>query len=210
MVAEWVVGNEKPLGVGTLFQLPRFDESGTLVSHPLEPNFFENTAEDELVRPLIRDIHLKHNIQASVVLPLYNKGRWVAGILFGWNVPQQFNEDDTRIYTLIQQQAAPVVDSIRLFEQTQRRATELEAANQEINLLYRTSEIINGANTYEEVVEAVAQFDPDADVVTLMLWENLDWETATYLDVVTVLHRTGSNLVEAGSGSRKMIFQLRR
>lgn len=91
-----------------------------------------------------------------------------------------------------------------------RRAAELEQVNHELSLLYRASEIINKANSYEEVVEAVSHFDPEADVVTLMLWENFDWEIASYLEVVVVVDRTGKGKVQLGSQLPKKSFPIAR
>lgn len=91
-----------------------------------------------------------------------------------------------------------------------KRAAELEQVNHELNLLYRASEIINKANSYEEVVEAVSYFDPEADVVTLMLWENFDWEMASFLEVVVVFDRTGQSKIQPGSRLPKDDFPIAR
>jgi signal transduction histidine kinase len=47
-------------------------------------------------------------------------------------------------------------------------------------------------------VDAVAYFDGEADVVTLMLWEAFDWETANYLEVVVVFDRNGDAKLQSG------------
>jgi signal transduction histidine kinase len=95
-----------------------------------------------------------------------------------------------------------------LIAEAQKRADELELTNRELNLLYKTSEMINSANTYAEVVEAVAQFDPEADVVTLMLWDTWDWETAQFLDVLVVIDRHASGKLPVGSRLPKEAFPI--
>jgi signal transduction histidine kinase len=95
-----------------------------------------------------------------------------------------------------------------LIAEAQKRADELELTNHELNLLYKTSEMINSANTYAEVVEAVAQFDTEADVVTLMLWDTWDWETAQFLDVHVVIDRHASGKLPVGSRLPKEAFPI--
>jgi signal transduction histidine kinase len=206
VAAEWVVENAIPYGVGTRFRLPRIDKR--LIPLQSSPILIPDTRTDERLSPILREIDLKHLVYACAILPLYNRGQRVAAILFGWQESRQFDEHDERIYTVLQQLAAPVVDSVRLLEQTQRRAIELEQANQEIELLYRTSEIINAANTFEEVVEAIARFDVEAEVVTLMLWDTLDWETAEYLEVLVVVDRVGSGKLQPGTRFSKAMFPI--
>lgn len=206
VAAEWVMESAIPYQVGTRFRLPKMDNR--LIPPEGSPLLIPDTRTDERLSSTIREIDLKHQVYACVILLLYNRGQRVAAILFGWNEPRHFDERDERIYTVLQQLAAPVIDSARLFEQTQSRAAELEQVNQEINLLYRTSEIINSAKTYAEVVEAIAQFDLDADVVTLMLWENMDWVTARFLEVAVVIDRTGRSQIKPGSLLPKESFPI--
>jgi signal transduction histidine kinase len=206
VAAEWIVGNAIPYGTGTRFRLPRMGHRFT--SPQGKPILISDTRTDERLSATIREIDLKHGIYACAILLLHNRGQRVAGILFGWQEPRQFDNHDEKIYTMLQQLAAPVVDSVRLLEQTQRRAAELEQANQEIELLYRTSEVINAANTFEEVVEAIARFDPEAEVVTLMLWNTLDWETADYLEVLVVIDRTGTSKLQPGTRFAKAMFPI--
>ncbi|MBK8019928.1 MAG: hypothetical protein IPK19_00560 [Chloroflexi bacterium] len=215
VVAEWTMGDAQPIGLGARFrhlQAHMFAGDTPRDSQHVTPKplFFHNAQEDALADAGARALNQRYGIYGCVYLSLFNKGRWVAAITFGWDEPHSFDARDERIYTALQQQVAPVVDSVRLFEQTQKRADELERLNQEINLLYRASEILQRAETYAEVVEGIAQFDLEADVVTLMLWEGFDWETADYLEVVAVIDRIGGGVIQPGARLPKANFPVAR
>ena len=208
IVAEWMIGHHQLIGVGTQF---RFQPNNAMpmystISH--KPIFLPNIPEDEQLGSQEKEIDAAYDVVASVLLPLYNNERRVANLVFSWDHPHEFDDRDERIYTVLQQQVAAVVDSARLFERLQKRASELELINQELNLLYKTGELINSANSYQEVVEAVAQFDPEADVVTLMLWDTWDWKTAEYLDVPVVIDRHNAGGLTAGSRLPKEAFPI--
>lgn len=205
VVAEWMVGDYKQMGLGTQIRLAPEDRFSIQVARPV---FFENLLEDERTGAKAKEIDRTYNVSACVLLPLYNKGRRVASISFGWDHPRSFDERDDRIYTVLLQQVTAVVDAIRLFDHLQKRASELELANHELNLLYKTGELINSANTYQEVVEAVAQFDLEADVVTLMIWDTWDWKTAEFLDVHVVIDRHNRGGLTAGSRLPKEAFPI--
>jgi|GEM_PF-3493426 len=205
VVAEWFNGDYEPMGIGTQLHLSDEDRLPLQAATPL---FFKNLLEDERANLKAKAFNQKFNVLACVLLPLYNKGRRVASIFFGWDHLHDFDERDERIYTVLLQQVSAMVDAIRLFERLQKRASELELTNHELNLLYKTSEMINSANTYQEVVEAVAQFDLEADVVTLMLWDTWDWETAEFLDVSVVIDRHNSGGLTSGSRLPKEAFPI--
>lgn len=208
IVAEWTINPCKPLGVGTQLRYPLGVEHPTEFVNPHKAVFFKNAPDDERLTPQAREIDLHFSIIGCVVLPIFIKDRRIATIMFGWDHPYDFDDRDARIYTVLQQQVTAVLDSVRLFERLQKRASELELANYELGMLYKTSELINSANTYQEVVEAVAQFDLDADVVTLMLWDTWDWETANYLDVPVVIDRHNTGGLKSGSRLPKDAFPI--
>lgn len=51
-------------------------------------------------------------------------------------------------------------------------------------VLLKLAEAINAAVSYQEVLEVVAQVLPDCQGVYLNLWEHLDYDKATYVDIV--------------------------
>jgi signal transduction histidine kinase len=199
MVAQWSLVDSQSFPTGWRVQVPDRTLRQDWLSDPEQPTLIPDITTSRRVNQKTRKWLQQYNVRGFVALPLNNKARWIGVIYFLWNYPYTFNASDERIFAALQRQTSPVVDSIRLLDQTLRRTSELEEVNHELNLLYRASEVINKANTYEEVVEAVSYFDPEADVVTLMLWENFDWEIASYLEVVVVVDRNGHNKIQPGS-----------
>ncbi len=99
-----------------------------------------------------------YGTRALAVLPLNVKGRWVGVLMFTWDAPRVFDERDQRMFTAIIQQAAPVIASVRLLEETQRRATELETASSEIDILYSASRALAQASSPAELLQAVSDY----------------------------------------------------
>lgn len=204
--AEWLTDEKHRLGVGERFETLQLSFLKNIFSYPIQPFLIEDMlSRDDVDAPLM-DIFTAHHVRGTAILPLNNNGRWIGLLWFTWDTPHRFTRQDAQMYTAMLQQAAPIIDSRRLLEQRSQRTLELEGAYQELDLLYRTGELINRANTYEEIIEAVAHFDPQADVVSLMLWENLDWASANYLDIVAVIDRAGNSLVSTGDRLHKADF----
>ncbi|MBL8163806.1 MAG: GAF domain-containing protein [Anaerolineae bacterium] len=199
LAAEWSLLDHQVVGVGRRLAVPDRSLHDRWISHPEQPTLIADILDSH--RPIVDNSPMLQEfaVRAFVALPLNSKGRWLGVIYFLWDSPHAFDSRDERIFTALQSQVSPVVDSIRLLEQSQRRAIELEQTNQELNLLYRASEVINSANSYAEIVEAVAYFDSEADMVMLLLWEGFDWENATYEEVVFVLDRTGDGVLQSGT-----------
>ncbi|MBZ0307858.1 MAG: GAF domain-containing protein, partial [Anaerolineae bacterium] len=99
-----------------------------------------------------------YHIASSAFLPLNNQGRLIGILIFNWSRPCQFTERDRRIYRSLQQQTAAVIDSAQLFEQTQRRAVELENAKNEIDLLYEASYKLTRTATPAELLQAASVY----------------------------------------------------
>jgi signal transduction histidine kinase len=198
LTAEWSLIERQIMEVGWRLPVPDRSLRDGWLSHPEQPTLIADVLTTQTVSDYNRAMLDRFGVRAFVALPLNSKGRWLGVIYFLWDSPHTFDARDERIFMALQSQASPVIDSIRLLEQTRRRAVELEQTNQEMNLLYRASEVINRASSYAEIVDAVAYFDLEADVVTLMLWEHLDWETAAYLDVVVVFDRLGNGVLQSG------------
>ena len=208
VVAVWGVDIKYCLPVAWRLDIAHRKLGQYWTSHPDKPTFISDVMNSDDVGEDSVAILRQYNVRGLAALPFNHHGRWIGAAYFFWNRPHVLDERDARIITAIQQNAAPAIDSIRLLDQSRARTLDLEKANQEINLLYRTSETINGANTLQGVVEAVSQFDPEAEVVTLMLWDTLNWVTANYLDVVVVIDRTGQSQLEVGSQLPKDNFPI--
>ncbi|MBC7814853.1 MAG: GAF domain-containing protein, partial [Burkholderiales bacterium] len=98
-----------------------------------------------------RKLYEQHHVRATALLPLSSKGRWVGIVMFSWNRPHQFDERDERIFTAMIQQTAPIVDSIRLLEQTRRRAARTER-------LLEVNTALSQATNEEQILAAVALY----------------------------------------------------
>ncbi|MCB0035751.1 MAG: GAF domain-containing protein, partial [Anaerolineales bacterium] len=75
------------------------------------------------------------NIAAIAYLPLTIGTRWVGLVTIQWDSPYHFDDDDIRLYTTLAAQAATAVDGLLLLQDTQTRATQLEALAQIEGLL---------------------------------------------------------------------------
>ncbi len=198
VIAEWAANQRHWLGVGSRHDTLGMAFVQRLLTYPVRPLLAENLQARADVDPPFLEIMRAHGVHGAAILPLSNNGHWIGVLWFTWDAPHAFSPQDDRMYRTMLQHIAPVIDSRRLLAQTHGRTVELEETNQELNLLYRTAEVINSANTYREVVEAVAHFDTEADVVSLMLWENLNWESASYLDIVVMIDRVGNSIIQEG------------
>ena len=158
VVAEWTIGQAVPLGIGAKFQVADHDTYGEITSARDHLKFVQDTLHAEQMSPHILSVAKLHQMRSAVILPLFNKGRWIAEILFGWDSPCVFDERDQRVYTALQQQAAAAIDSVRLFEQAQKRATELETAKQEIDLLHDALQRLTRASTRKDLLMAVSAY----------------------------------------------------
>ena len=208
VIAAWGLDDAYCLPLAWRLDIGRRKLGRYWTSHPEKPTLIPDVINSDIVGEDSVAILRPYGVRGFAALPFHHHGRWIGAAYFFWNKPYEFDERDARILTAIQQNTAPVIDSIRLLDQSRARTIELEKANHEINLLYRTSEIINSANTLQEVVDAVSQFDPDAEVVTLMLWDTLNWVTAAHLDVMVVIDRTGQSQIEVGNRLAKEDFPI--
>ncbi|MBZ0308260.1 MAG: GAF domain-containing protein, partial [Anaerolineae bacterium] len=158
VVVEWFIGRGMPLGVGSRYKTATLDFTQVWLAQPGRPTLIYDTRTDDRIDPETRDFFTRNQIYGVAVLPLNNKGRWMGVLMFGWSDPYLFDERDLQIFTALQQQAAPVIDSVRLFEQTQRRALELENAKNEIDILYAASNKLTRALSPNELLEAVSDY----------------------------------------------------
>ncbi len=158
VVAEWTIGQAVPLGVGAKFQRAGHDTHSEMASGHDPLIFVPDTVHAVPMSSHILSVAKLHQMRSAVILPLFNKGRWIAEILFGWDAPCVFNERDQRVYKALQQQGAAAIDSVRLFEQAQKRATELETAKQEIDLLHDALQRLTRASTRKDLLMAVSAY----------------------------------------------------
>ncbi|MBE2270525.1 MAG: GAF domain-containing protein [Anaerolinea sp.] len=161
VVAEWVKGKTPPLGVGTRFEIPRNLLNRVTASANDRPILVPDVLISEALDDVNRDLFSHYHMLSTAILPLHINDRWVGVMLFAWDRSYLFDEHEQRILTALIQQSSPVIDSMRLFEQTQRRASELEIANNEMDILYSSSHLLTRAQTNDELLAAVSAYALD-------------------------------------------------
>lgn len=194
VVAEWSLDDQPPVGIGTRFlaathRTPEIGEDLTnfWMNAPDSPLLLGDTTSEERLDVRSRALFDTYQMRATAMLPLNNKGRWVGLIIFSWREPHRFDERDQRIYTALIQQAVSAIDSLRLFEQTQRRALELEIAYREMDILYAASSKLAGVSTPSDLLDAISGYarDQHADMGMLVYWHSdNDGAEPTYGEVV--------------------------
>lgn len=165
VVACWVRGGVLAPKIGERFDTPDF---ARMVS-PMQPALFADAPQETLLSPPSRAFTAQYRMRGLAVLPLYNKGRWIGVILFAWDTPQRFDARDRHVYAAFQRQAAPVIDALRLYEQAQRRADELEKAKNEIDILYAISSRMARASTPYELLDVASGYARDHGAKSCML-----------------------------------------
>lgn len=148
IVAEWVRGNIRPIGLGVTVRYDEFPSVTNWLNSAEPLLFIEDLRTDARFDPQARARSLSYNRIAAAVLALYNQGRRVGLIYFGWDSPRRYNERDKRIYTALIHQAAPVIDAQRLLELSHVRAARAE-------LLLRINTELSRATNEAEIVEAL-------------------------------------------------------
>jgi signal transduction histidine kinase len=170
VVAEWTTEDGVPMGIDQTFYMPSFAFNQVWLSAPGRPTLVQDALSSDLVDRSSRANYTRFQVRGIAMLPLDIKGRWVGLLMFAWKEPHAFDERDQRIYNALIQQAAPVIDSVRLFEQTQKRAIELEAAKKEMEILYAASNRLTQALTPDEWLDAVSDYARDRNAVAGVLF----------------------------------------
>jgi signal transduction histidine kinase len=195
-VAEW--STTVPLGVGTVVEVTTFAFARHWMRSD-QPTLVPNVEQDPRVDS--ESLALSHQTEqrASAILPLYNKGRFVAVLRFSWREPHLFDLRDVRIFAAIQRQAAPVVDSVRLYEQTERRAQELEMAKRETDILYEALNQLTRANTPGAVLDAVSAYARDHGAISgLLLYVENDDQEVPQWQQITAAWNSGETSAAVG------------
>ncbi len=186
VIAEWTVNGAKPTGIGRRFDSSAVDflaEQG-ISFNPDEPLLVGDAPHDVHINPPTRQWLLDSGIASLAILVLKHHSRWLGVISFGWTQPYRFSERDRRIYTALIQQAAPVVDSSRLYEGSRDRASRAE-------LMLKLNTALSKATDETSILDAVAPYaetqgadrlvlsfvDVDQDIQSLQsrfvaIWEN--------------------------------------
>jgi signal transduction histidine kinase len=167
--------------------------TGGFFADPITPTLINDVTDTPYLDEETRDDYLGQGIRAVAFLPQYLDGEWVSALVFRWAEPQQFDGNDFAVYSMIMQHAAPFINAIRLLEVNRSRAERAERlrlatedAVEEAAFLYQLAGTINAATTYQEIVESVKSVLQDCEGVLIDIWENGNFEGASYVDVVAI------------------------
>ncbi|NLX08245.1 MAG: GAF domain-containing protein [Chloroflexi bacterium] len=152
VVAEWVRAGEPAVGIGTRFYIPHYlDFIRLWMDRPDRPLLIADTLHSPLVDDRARALYARWNLSSTAVLPLSIKERRVGALMFCWNRPYLFDERDQRVFTAIIQQAAPAIDSMRLYDQSRERAGRAEQ-------LLHINTALSQATDESEILAAIALY----------------------------------------------------
>ncbi len=158
----------------------RLGEHIILDEHPLNqiwmafadrPTMIQDVEDDPRVDPITLEFFRGLKLRGTVILPLNNKGRWVGMVAFNWDQPRAFDERDQRVYTGLIQQAGPVIDAMRLLQESRDRASRAE-------LLLRVSTALSQATSEAEILAAVALYAGEQNARSLVLSYSNDEDPA--------------------------------
>ncbi len=111
--------------VGARIYLPDYPGGQSLIANPIAPVFCDDTSRDQ-INEGTRQLLLANNTSGAAILPLALRGRWIGQVTIFWEAPTRFGERDEQRYRSLAAQAAVAVNNRLLFEQTERRARQLE------------------------------------------------------------------------------------
>ena len=166
IAAEWTIPGTKVGAVGTrYFNAEHTDFARAFLNSPARPLLIPDVLNHADVTGQTRDLFAGLDLRGMAVLPLNVKGRWAAELVFGWNVPVVFTENDLHIYTAIVQQAGPIIDAMRLYEHSLERAARAE-------ILLAINTALSRATNEAEILAALALYtdrDPPQTMALMYL-----------------------------------------
>jgi signal transduction histidine kinase len=162
-----------------------------VVTHPV----FEETDREDWSRT--------HLTRGMAVMPLYSGGRFWGSIDIIWFEPHVFSDEERYIYSQLLQTLPSVVGSRRAYLAEQE-------AREENSLLYQVSEAVHAAATFPKVLQALRLLTRQIERIYLILWENLDYETATYFEMTAGVDRKGDTPHAVGTRFSESQFPISR
>jgi signal transduction histidine kinase len=178
VVSEWVKGQTSAFGIGTRFAIPRSLWNRLLNSAADHPILLADINSTEQLEDENRAMFAQFEMRGVAILPLHINDRWVGMLVFGWSKPYLFDEHEQRIMMALIQQSSSVIDSMRLFEQVQRRASDLEIAKNEIDILYSVSNALTRSQNHDELLAAISTYARDSGASSGLLFFTEGTDTA--------------------------------
>jgi len=164
-VAIWLDGEVSQVTFGNSPLRPASDYGIDKIAmqNPQEPLFLENLLEDPRLTIEARErLGEEVKSRALVYMALFSGGRFQGNLSIAWRNPHPFTTEERAIFSALRQTLSDVAASRRSYLAEQE-------ARQESDTLYRAGEAINGAQSFEEVVRAVARLGLKTDVIGMAL-----------------------------------------
>ncbi|MGH2523797.1 MAG: GAF domain-containing protein, partial [Anaerolineales bacterium] len=149
--------------------------------------------------------------RSAVFVPLMARDEVLGAIAIQSRKPNAFSEEDLRLLSIVANHAAAALEKGRLYEQAQRRATQLARLaelSQQINVLQPLPDL------YRQMVElatdrfggyAVSYFECSPEALTLRATERPEWRALRAQSLVLPLQPNGSHIVEAALTHRTVV-----
>ncbi len=154
-----------------------------LLAHIIEqqqPYFIEDILTHPQVSEPMRAFARDMNYAAVIVLPLLVNKRWLGFLVLNWQQARTFNNAMRSFFRTLQANLAYILAGCR-------STLEREEAYREVELLYRIGSLINAAQTYAEVVQAVGQYASlGSDSISIAYFQHYDLQQATYAEISAV------------------------
>ncbi len=122
-----VVSNWQPTGMdSTGMVIPLADFMGNTASDPYGVNIIDDIETDPNLDDQTRGSYRMFGIRGNLSVPLIIRERLIGSISVATDQPYHFTERDIRIFRAIAEQVTTTLERIRLQQQTEKRAAELE------------------------------------------------------------------------------------
>jgi signal transduction histidine kinase len=144
-----------------------------------------------------------HLTRGIAVMPLYSTGRFLGTVEIVWFERHIFTEEERYIYSQLLQTLPSVVGSRRAYLAEQE-------AREENSLLYQVSEAVHAATTFPKVLQAIRPLTRQIERIYLILWENLNYETASFFEITAGVDRRGDTPRAVGSRFTEEEFPISR
>lgn len=112
-------GSEDPkIPVGSSFYLPDNEHIHWLFSNPDDPLLVTDVARDDRIDQRLKGLLLEH--KALVSVPLVLADRWIGLLIFYWQEPHVFTDQEVEIYDALPTLAASAVQNLRIVDNLER------------------------------------------------------------------------------------------
>ncbi|MFC1996347.1 GAF domain-containing protein [Chloroflexota bacterium] len=129
-VANWRRDGRNLFPNGHQYDLTKFPSSNLLLASPDRPQLIEDIANDERVDDILAGIWEQLGLNATVIVPIFQVGKWLGLLTFGWSETYHYSNQEVGIYEAISSLVTPVVQSHRLFVKIQDALNEAETFRQ--------------------------------------------------------------------------------